>query len=173
MELQTKGSSEIMNADQHYTEEVQRVWEKLKELGYEGEILVSDKTIFTVEDASRAIGVPEEHILKSLIFLVDGEPVLVLMSGSNKVDIRKVKKALGGRKIKMAGPDYIEENFGYKVGGVPPVGYNIKMKALIDEDVRKYDTLWAAAGNDHAFFPISPEELVRLTGGTILDIKKQ
>ncbi|MEN2995404.1 MAG: YbaK/EbsC family protein [Acetomicrobium sp.] len=81
-----------MNADRHYTEEVQRVWEKLKELGYEGEILVSDKTIFTVEDASRAIGVPEEHILKSLIFLVDEEPVLALMSGSNKVDIKKLKK---------------------------------------------------------------------------------
>jgi len=168
-----KRSCGRMSCDRHYTSEVQKVWETLKSVGYGGQILVSDQTIFTVEDASKAIGVPEEQILKSLIFLVDDEPVLVLMSGSNKVDIKKVKKALGARKVKMAGPEYIEENFGYKVGGVPPVGYDTKMRALIDEDVRKYEILWAAAGNDHAFFPVSPDELVALTGGLVCDLKKQ
>ncbi|MFY9383801.1 YbaK/EbsC family protein [Acetomicrobium sp.] len=162
-----------MSCNRHYTEEVQRVWDDLKSLGYSGEIFVSDHTIFTVEDASKAIGVPEEQILKSLIFLVDDEPVLVLMSGPNKVDIKKVRKHLGARKVKMAGAEYIEENFGYKIGGVPPIGYDVKIKTLIDEDVQKYEILWAAAGNDHAFFPVSPDELVRITGGLICDLKKE
>ena len=68
--------------------------------------------------------------------------------------------------------EYIEENFGYKIGGVPPVGYDVKIKTLIDEDVQKYEVLWAAAGNDHAFFPVSPDELVRLTEGLVCDLKK-
>jgi prolyl-tRNA editing enzyme YbaK/EbsC (Cys-tRNA(Pro) deacylase) len=139
-------------------------------------IKTTEDTIFTVEDATRAVGVPAEEILKSLVFLVDGEPVLVLMSGANKVDPRAVVrefKEKKGKKVKMAAPEYVFERFGFRIGGVPPVGYPTRLPALLDEDLFRYPVVWAAAGTDHAFFPISPDRLLLLTGGVRAAVKKE
>ena len=133
----------------------------------------AEGTIFTVEDAAETVGAPPEEILKSLIFLVDGNPCLVLMSGVNKVDVRAVARALGGRKAKMARPEYVFEQFGFRVGGVPPVGYPSRLTALLDEDLFCHDVVWAAAGTDHAFFPVAPERLLRMVGGTRTALKKE
>jgi prolyl-tRNA editing enzyme YbaK/EbsC (Cys-tRNA(Pro) deacylase) len=140
------------------------------------EIKTTEETIFTVEDAARAVGAPAEEILKSLVFLIDGEPALVLMSGANKVNPRALARAAKGKKAKMAAPEYVFERFGFRVGGVPPVGYPVRMPALLDEDLFRYPVVWAAAGTDHAFFPISPDRLLTLTGGVralIKNIKKE
>ncbi len=144
----------------------------LEKNGYQGEILTTSDTIFTVEDASRAVGAPPEHILKSLVLIADEEPILALLSGTNRVNIKKIRRFLGVRKVKMADPDFVFKFSGFKVGGVPPVGYPENLKALLDEDLFMYETVWAAAGTDHAFFPLSPQELERITGGEQLDIKK-
>jgi prolyl-tRNA editing enzyme YbaK/EbsC (Cys-tRNA(Pro) deacylase) len=136
-------------------------------------IKATEETIFTVEDASRAVGAPAEEILKSLIFLVDERPTLVLMSGANRVDPRAVAREAKGKKVKMASPEYVFEHFGFRVGGVPPTGYPDRMPALLDEDLFRYRVVWAAAGTDHAFFPIEPERLLTLTGGTKAPVKKQ
>jgi len=144
----------------------------LDENGYEGNITISKETIFTVEDAAHAVGAPEEHILKTLLLLADEEPLLALMSGPNRVDTKKVKKVLRAKKIKMASPEFVYEYSGYKIGGVSPVGYPEKIPTFLDEDLFQYETVWAAAGTDHAFFPVSPEELCRLTEGEKADIKK-
>jgi prolyl-tRNA editing enzyme YbaK/EbsC (Cys-tRNA(Pro) deacylase) len=135
-------------------------------------IKVTEETIFTVEDASKVVGVPAEEILKSLVFLVDGCPVLALMSGANRVDIRAVARAAEGGKVKMASPEYVLEHFGFRVGGVPPTGYPTRIPALLDEDLFRYPVVWAAAGTDHAFFPIEPERLLALTGGLKVSLKK-
>ena len=135
-------------------------------------IKITEATIFTVEDASRAVGAPAEEILKSLVFLVDERPVLVLMSGANRVDIRAVGREAKGKKVRMATPEYVFDNFGFKVGGVPPIGYPVRMPALLDEDLFRYTTVWSAAGTDHAFFPIEPERLLKLTGGIKAFIKR-
>ncbi|MDR1379839.1 MAG: YbaK/EbsC family protein [Synergistaceae bacterium] len=137
------------------------------------EIKVTEETIFTVEDATRAVGAPAEKILKSLVFLVDERPVLVLMSGANRVDLRAVAREAKGKKTKMASPEYVFERFGFKVGGVPPTGYPIQIPAFLDEDLFRYPVVWAAAGTDHAFFPIEPERLLALTGGMKVPIKKR
>lgn len=152
---------------------VKKVRDFLETVGYDGKIRHTEDTIFTVEDASRAVGAPEEEILKSLIFLVSGEPVLVLMSGVNKGDGKKIALCAGVSKsrIKMASPDFVFCNFGYKVGGVPPVGYDPPIRAFLDEDLLKYETVWAAAGTDHDFFPIGPEKLREYTKGEFLDLK--
>ncbi|MDR3265805.1 MAG: YbaK/EbsC family protein [Synergistaceae bacterium] len=137
-------------------------------------IKITEETIFTVEDASKAVGAPAEEILKSLVFLTDGAPVLVLMSGANRVDLHAIAgaRAVQVRKVKMATAEYVFENFGFKVGGVPPVGYPTRLPALLDEDLFLYPVVWSAAGTDHAFFPIAPERLLELTGGVRVPLKK-
>ncbi|GHS89182.1 aminoacyl-tRNA deacylase [Synergistales bacterium] len=135
-------------------------------------IKITEETIFTVEDAARAVGAPHEEILKSLVFLIDGEPVLVLMSGANRVNEKAVLRASGGKKVKMAAPDDVFGRFGFKVGGVPPIGYGARLRAFLDEDLFKYPVVWSAAGTDHAFFPIAPDRLLTITGGVRAAIKK-
>ena len=136
-------------------------------------IIEAEGTIFTVEDAARTVGAPPEEILKSLIFLVDGSPCLVLMSGVNRVDARAVAKGLGGKRSRMAPPDFVFEHFGFRVGGVPPLGYPERLPALLDEDLFRYPVVWAAAGTDHAFFPVAPERLLAMTGGTRTVLRKE
>jgi prolyl-tRNA editing enzyme YbaK/EbsC (Cys-tRNA(Pro) deacylase) len=133
----------------------------------DSKIVHTDETIFTVEDASRVVGVPPERILKSLLFVRDdGEWALALMSGSNRVHDKKLRRALGSaRKIHMAAAEAIKAFSGFEPGGVPPVGYEKQPKTVLDEDLFKYDTVWPAAGTDHDFFPISPDELLHITGG--------
>ncbi|KUK58716.1 MAG: YbaK/prolyl-tRNA synthetase associated region [Synergistales bacterium 53_16] len=140
--------------------------------GYENIIRRTNETIKTVDDAAKAVGAPPEEILKSILLLADDKPVLALMSGPNRVDLRKVKSLLGAKKISMARPEWVFEFSGYKVGGVPPIGYDKQPLSLIDETLFKHDVVWAAAGTEHAFFPVRPEELKRLTGGKACDIRK-
>ena len=151
---------------------VQKVREHLEEVGCSVAIHVTDDTIFTVEDASRAVGAPPEEILKSLVLFADERPVLALMSGINRVDLKKIKRILNVRKVKMAPPEWVFDYSGFKIGGVPPVGYPERLPALLDEDMFSYGVVWAAAGTDHAFFPVSPDELRRITGGVSGNIKK-
>ncbi|EFC91861.1 YbaK/prolyl-tRNA synthetase associated region [Dethiosulfovibrio peptidovorans DSM 11002] len=155
-------------------EAVKKVRSFLDSKGYDGTIYHTDDTIFTVEDASRAVGAPPEEILKSLVFMVSGDPVLVLMSGDNRVDPKRIASVMGtaNSKVKMAQPDYVYSNFGYKVGGVPPVGYRPSLPALVDEELSRFDVVWAAAGTDHDFFPISPELLLEYTEGRMVSLKK-
>jgi len=154
------------------TEAVQKVQTWLNERNYDGSILFSRETIRTVDDASRVVGVPPEEILKSLVLLADGEPVLALMSGPNRIDLKKVKTFLGVRKVSMAKPEWVFEYSGFRVGGVPPVGYIDRPRALLDSDLFRFETVWAAAGSDHAFFPVSPDRLLEFTDGEAADIRK-
>jgi prolyl-tRNA editing enzyme YbaK/EbsC (Cys-tRNA(Pro) deacylase) len=152
---------------------VERVRKFLEAARCDSRIIHTEDTIFTVEDASKAVGAPPEKILKSLLFFIDdSEWALALMSGSNKVHDKKVKRALEAHKVRMGAPGAITEFSTFAPGGVPPVGYPAQPKTVIDLDIFLYDTVWSAAGTDHDFFPISPEELLRITGGLKADIKK-
>ncbi|MDR3322030.1 MAG: YbaK/EbsC family protein [Synergistaceae bacterium] len=155
---------------------VGRVKEYLRSVSCDACIVHTDDTIFTVEDASRAVGAPPEEILKSLLFRAktnEGEDwVLALMSGANKVHDKKIKNLLGAKKIRMGASEDIRAFSLFEPGGVPPVGYPKQPMALLDNDLFKYTIVWSAAGSDHDFFPISPDELLRITGGRRADIKK-
>lgn len=149
----------------------------LDNVGYQAAITHSDDTIFTVGDASRAVGAPPEEILKSLLFIATDATrgdrwVLALMSGSNRVSDKKVRREIGAQRIKMAAADAIMTYSGFAPGGVPPIGYPEQPETLLDEDLFKYDIVWSAAGTDHDFFPISPDDLRKITGGRAADIKK-
>ena len=152
---------------------VERVKVFLEASGCKAGIIHSENTIFTVGDASRTVGAPPEQILKSLLLIThEGEWALALMSGSNRVNDKKVKRALGTTRVRMGTAEAIRAFSGFEPGGVPPVGYPTPPRALLDADLFLYDVVWSAAGSDHDFFPISPDELLRITGGVKVDIKK-
>jgi len=152
---------------------VEKVRRFLEDAGHEGEIIFSDETIRTVDDASRTVGAPPEEILKTLVLLADEEPVIALMSGPNRIDLKKVKTLLGAKRVSMAKPEWVFDYSGFKVGGVPPVGFPGKPRAILDQDLFGYPTVWAAAGTEHSFFPVSPGTLQAYTSGRKCDIKKQ
>ncbi|MDR1944144.1 MAG: YbaK/EbsC family protein [Synergistaceae bacterium] len=157
------------------TDPVERVRMYLKSVSCDAPIILAKETIFTVEDASRAVGAPPEEILKSMLFSAqtdEKEWVLALMSGANRVSDKKIKRILGVRGVRMGTAEAIRSFSLFEPGGVPPVGYPVQPRTLIDEDLFKYPVVWSAAGSDHAFFPISPDELQRITSGETADIKK-
>ncbi len=155
-------------------EPVEAVRKYLASVNCKSEIKHTEATIFTVSDASFAVGAPEEEILKSILLRVNhGESrALALMSGVNRVDTKKIRHLLGVQHVSFAQPEECIEWSGFRPGGVPPVGYPEQPVTLLDDDLFKYETVWAAAGTDHAFFPIAPCELLRITGGRREDIKK-
>ena len=126
----------------------------------------------TAEAAARAVDAPLGSIVKSLIFLADGSPLLVLVSGDQRADVKRLRAALGlsKRRLRIARPAEVQEQTGFEVGGVPPVGHTLPPRTLIDRTLDRFDTVWAAAGNPHAVFPIAYEQLVAITGGEVMDL---
>ena len=123
-------------------------------------------------DAALAIGVDLGQIVKSLVFAVDGEAVVALVSGDNQLDEQKLAGAAGGSAAWREDADTVREATGYPVGGVPPFGHHEPLRVFIDQDLLTFDELWAAAGTPHACFPILPDELVRATGGVVCDLAR-
>ena len=150
---------------------VDRVRQALAEHGLPAEVTEFDQSTATSQQAADALGVPLATIVKSLIFTVDEQPILVLASGANRVDTAKLGQVAGGR-VRRADADRVKAATGYAIGGVPPVGHASPLPTYIDADLMQYDRLWAAAGSPYAVFPIAPQELVRVTGGRIADVKR-
>jgi prolyl-tRNA editing enzyme YbaK/EbsC (Cys-tRNA(Pro) deacylase) len=125
----------------------------------------------TAETAAEAVNAPQGSIVKSLIFLADGEPLLVLVSGDQRADVKRLRAMLGlsKRRLRIALPEEVWEHTGFEVGGVPPVGHREPLRTLIDRNLGRFATVWAAAGNANAVFPIAYEQLVAITGGEIVD----
>lgn len=127
----------------------------------------------TSEDAAAAVGCSVGEIAKSLVFKTkDGRPVLVIASGANRVDEKKVRAVLG-EKIERADAEFVREATGYAIGGVPPLAHATQPIVLIDRDLEAFAVLWAAAGTPNAVFRLTPADLVRLTKGRVADIAKR
>ena len=114
----------------------------------------------TAADAAAAIGCEVSQIVKSLVFVRDDEPVLVLCSGANTVDAHR----LG---LDKADADLVRRATGFAIGGVPPYGHPAPLETLVDEDLMGYDEIWAAAGTPRSVFPLTPAELVERSGGSV------
>lgn len=150
---------------------VQRVMQALRGAGIETEPVEFAESTRTAEDAARAIGVEVGQIVKSLLFLREDEPVLVLVSGSNRVAVAKLAAALCG-SVRRADAETVRAAAGYAIGGVPPLGHPAPLRTLVDADLLGYDTVYAAAGTPNSIFPVTPSELVRAVSGTVLDLKE-
>jgi Cys-tRNA(Pro) deacylase len=121
-------------------------------------------------DAARAIGVEVGAIVKSLVFAVDGEPVLALLSGTNRLDEAKLAAAAGGSTARRQDPTAVRESTGFSVGGVPPFGHRRPLRTFVDRDLLAHDRVWAGAGTPDANFDVDPSALVRATGGVVCDL---
>jgi prolyl-tRNA editing enzyme YbaK/EbsC (Cys-tRNA(Pro) deacylase) len=128
-----------------------------------------DERTATAADAAAAIGTSVGRIVKSLVFMAGEQPILVLASGPNRVDVDKVGRIVG-RRITRANADQVREVTGFAIGGVPPVGHPRALATYVDQDLLQYDEVWAAAGTPNAVFCIEPRDLVRITGGVVDDV---
>lgn len=127
----------------------------------------------TAADAALAIGVDLGQIVKSLVFCVDGEVVVALVSGDNLLDEQKLAEVAGGERAWREDAETVRDATGFPVGGVPPFGHREPLRVFVDEDLMTYDELWAAAGTPHCNFAITPNDLIRATGGRICDLAKR
>ncbi|MFI6124245.1 YbaK/EbsC family protein [Streptomyces sp. NPDC051064] len=150
-----------------------RFAEALRELGLDVEVRRFPDATRTAVEAAAAIGCELSQIVKSLIFEADGVPVLVLMDGSSRVDVERVRAELGAGKVKRAGADLVRETTGYAIGGVPPFGHRTKTRVLADRGLLDHTTVWAAAGTPHTVFPLDPGSVVELSGGTLVDVRER
>lgn len=127
----------------------------------------------TAQEAADAIGTTVAQIVKSLVFRTktSGQAVIVLASGINRVDEKRIRDLMG-ETIEKADADFVREQTGYAIGGVAPLGYPQPLRTFIDEDLLQYTEIWAAGGTPHAVFSLSPDELIAISHGEVNPIKK-
>ncbi len=142
----------------------------LADAGVAGEVRVLPSEVRTAGAAAAALGVPVGAIVNSLVFDVDGDPLLVLTSGAHRVDEVKVAGLLGVPRIARASADFVRRHTGQAIGGVAPVGHPEPVGTLVDVELARYEQVWAAAGHPSAVFSTSYDELLRLTGGTAAEV---
>jgi prolyl-tRNA editing enzyme YbaK/EbsC (Cys-tRNA(Pro) deacylase) len=131
-----------------------------------------DKTTRSAQDAARAVGCEVGQIAKSLVFkgATTRQAVLVITSGSNRVDEKKLSERIGEPVLK-ADADFVRQQTGFAIGGVPPVGHTQPIAVFIDEDLLTYSEIWAAAGTPQAVFRLTPQELQKITNGRVMRVK--
>ena len=126
----------------------------------------------TAADAAAAIGVTVGQIVKSLVFGVDGEIVMALVSGSNQLDEKKLALAAGGAKCARVDADAVREATGFPIGGVPPFGHATQLRVFVDPDLLQYDEVWAATGTWNDNLGAAPADIVRVAGGAVTDLQR-
>jgi len=149
-----------------------RVQAALKTVGLDTSIVRLQESARTAQQASDALDTALGSIVKSLLFLADGEPVLVLVAGDRRADPAKLKRLLGARRVMIADAERVRQETGFSIGGVPPIGHRQPLPTWIDTSLGRFETVYAAAGHPHAVFPIAFETLIRITGGHVADVAK-
>ena len=144
-----------------------RVQAALDVLGLEIRVQRFERSTGTAPEAAAAVGCELGAIVKSLCFLIDGQPVLVLAAGDRRVDSKALRRIyqVSKRKVKIAGAQTVLAETGYAVGGVPPLGHPHPLPTLIDRSLSRYETVYAAAGSANSLFPIPYRTLVEVTRG--------
>lgn len=151
-------------------EGVQRVSRTLQDANHPHAPVMLDGAARTAQEAADGLGVQLGQIAKSVIFKrkEDGVAVLVVASGDRRVDEKKVSALVG--KIGRADADFVKAQTGFTIGGVSPVAHLTAPITLLDQDLWRFDVVWAAAGHPHGVFQLQPEDLQRLTGAPVVDV---
>ena len=150
----------------------QRVQDTLKNLGFSYQVIELAQTTRSASDAAKAIGCEIGQIAKSLVFKTKytQKPILVIASGSNRVNEKRIADLID-EPVGKADADFVRQKTGFSIGGVPPVGHLEKLITFIDEDLMRYEKIWAAGGSPNAVFKLTPLDLVKMTGGRVISIK--
>ena len=141
-------------------------------IGYEPQARRYAEGTRTSQDAADQLGCDIAHIAKSIVFAGQEGAVVVITSGSNRVERKRKLKRVLGYKPGMATPEYVLESTGYQIGGVPPFGHPKPVTVLMDEDLMQYDLVWGAGGTAQTVFPIAPEDLRSLSEAELADVKQ-
>jgi Cys-tRNA(Pro) deacylase len=150
---------------------VDKVQQALKSMGLAAEVMEFSKSTRTAAEAAAAIGTTVGQIAKSLVFLAGNEPVLVIASGANRVDVKKLHRLLG-KKIIRPDAETVRRTTGFSIGGVPPVGHRERLRTLVDQDLLNFTVIYAAAGTPNTVFAVSPTDLVRIAEAEVVHIKE-
>ncbi len=148
-----------------------RVQEALHSAGSQAAVRELPDSARTVAEAAAALGVGEAQIAKSLVFVADGQPVLAVLSGVDRLDPARLGNHVGAARVKRADPDVVRAATGFPIGGVSPVGHDGKLRVLVDRALERFAVVWAAAGTPHAVFPTTFAELVAVSGGEPADVR--
>ena len=157
--------------EKELTPSAKRVQDALNALGFSLEVLELPASTRTAVEAANAVGCQLGQIVKSLVFKAkhSGKPILVLTSGANRVNEKRIEDLIG-EPLGKANADFVRESTGFAIGGVPPLGHTQTLETYIDQDLLQYEKVWAAAGTPHALFKLNPKDLVRMTGGKVIKV---
>ena len=155
------------------SDSAKRVQDFLTEKGFSFEVRELPGSTRTAQEAADSIGCEVAQIAKSLVFREKGTnlPVLVIASGSNRVDLARIESGTG-LKLGKADANFVREHVGYAIGGIPPVAHNEPLETILDPDLKKYDVIWAAAGTPFAVFQLKPADLEPLTQGRWVELSE-
>jgi len=169
MERQDSGEKGVSNA---LHPSPQKVQEALKALGFIDQVVELQSTTRTSAEAAQVLGCQVEQIAKSIVFQgkQTQKPILVIASGSNRVNENRIEDFIS-EPIGKADANYVREHTGFVIGGVPPIGHVEKVEIFIDEDLLRFEEIWAAAGSPNAVFKVTPSDLIKMTGGRVTSIK--
>jgi prolyl-tRNA editing enzyme YbaK/EbsC (Cys-tRNA(Pro) deacylase) len=149
----------------------QKVQQALDLIGIHLEVVELPGSTRTSQEAAQAVGCQVDQIAKTIVFqaIRSHRPVLVVASGPNRVN-EEIISDLVGEPIGKADADFVRHRTGFVIGGVPPVGHSEKLQIFIDQDLLQYSEIWAAAGTPHAVFRLTPDDLLRMTGGLVIKV---
>lgn len=150
----------------------QRVQAALEKHGMDCQVQEMSQTTRSAAEAARAVGCTVGQIAKSLVFKrrESKRAVLVITSGANRVDEARLEDILS-ESVDMADPDFVRDQTGFAIGGVPPLGHTQPLEVFIDEDLMQYPDIWAAAGTPRAVFRLTPDQLLKITRGKVTAVK--
>ncbi len=150
----------------------QKVQDQINSLGFDYKVVEHAESTRTAQEAAERAGCELGQIVKSLIFKgkESGKPILVLTSGANRVDEKRVSE-YAGEPVGRADADFVRVVTGFAIGGVPPVGHSQELETYLDEDFLQYRTVWAAAGTPNAIFELKTSDLQKMTGARIVRVK--
>ena len=163
-------TQQVTGADPDLPPNARRVQEALDGHQVSGRVVRLADSARTAAEAAAALGCEQGAIVKSLVFLADGDPVLILASGAHQVDTIKVAALLGVATVARADADTVRSVTGFPIGGVAPVGHPDPLGTLVDIALQRYDVVWAAAGTPHTVFQTNYAELLRITAGEPAEI---
>jgi prolyl-tRNA editing enzyme YbaK/EbsC (Cys-tRNA(Pro) deacylase) len=126
----------------------------------------------TAAEAARAVGCDIGQIVKSLVFVAEGEAVVALTSGQNRVDPHSLARSLEVESVRKATAEEARDATGFAIGGTPPFGHLHPLRVVVDRDLLRQEVLWAAAGTPQAMFTVTPQELLTASGGMPADIRE-
>jgi Cys-tRNA(Pro) deacylase len=145
----------------------------LKDKGVNARIIIFDKPTTTVSEAENVLGISRERIIKSMVFIDDkGLPILAIVTGDKKIDMKKLTKECEVKEVRLANPIEVKKFTGYEVGATPPFGFKNPIKTIIDPKVLEFDKVYGGGGAMNALLEINTKDLLKLTNGKIAYISK-